>query len=240
MSGMLASVGSLAEARIALGAGADIIDLKDPGRGALGALDPETLTVIAKALKGVVPLSATVGDIGPDDPALFEHIRRIAGAGVDIVKVGLFAEAPGPGFIKAINRAVAAGIRPVIVLFAEDYRGPAGLGELLSLNLTGLMLDTKNKTGRGLTRLQDLAALGAFVRMSRQRGLLSGLAGSLRYGDIAPLAALAPDYLGFRGALCVAGDRLKPLDGERIKKIRAAITRFAMIDSEHTKLQKRG
>ena len=240
MSGMLASVGSLAEARIALGAGADIIDLKDPGRGVLGALDPEPLAVIAKALKGVVPLSATVGDIGPDDPALFEHIRRIAGTGVDIVKVGLFAEALGPGFIKAINSAVAIGIRPVIVLFAEDYRGPAGLGELLSLNLAGLMLDTKNKTGRGLTQLQDLAALGAFVRMSRQRGFLSGLAGSLRYGDIAPLVALAPDYLGFRGALCAAGDRLRPLDGERIKKIRAAITRFATMDSEHTKLQKRG
>ena len=76
--------------------------------------------------------------------------------------------------------------------------------------------------------------------MSRQRGFLSGLAGSLRYGDIAPLVALAPDYLGFRGALCAAGDRLRPLDGERIKKIRAAITRFATMDSEHTKLQKRG
>lgn len=235
MSGMLASVGSLAEARIALRAGADIIDLKDPGGGALGALDLNTLAVIAETLNGEAPLSATIGDIGPDDPALFEKIRRIAGTGVDIVKVGLFAEAPGPRFIKAINRAIETGIRPVIVLFAEDYAGPAGLGKLLRLNITGLMLDTKNKTGRGLTEIQDIAALGAFVRMAGRRGLLSGLAGSLRYNDIEPLAALLPDYLGFRGALCAAGNRLNPLDRNRVKKIREALTRFDMIDAEQSR-----
>ena len=238
MTGMLASVSSVAEARIALREGADIIDLKDPAAGALGALDPKTLAAIAREIKGAAPVSATAGDIGPDDPALFGTICRIAETGVDIVKVGLFAGAPGACFIEAIDRAIEAGIRPVIVLFAEDYTGAAGLRELLNLNIAGLMLDTKNKSGRGLTQIQGLDALAEFVETAGQHRLLSGLAGSLRYSDIESLAALAPDYLGFRGALCAAEDRRNPLDGKRVKKIREAVARFAMIDADNTNTEK--
>ena len=34
------------------------------------------------------------------------------------------------------------------------------------------------------------------------KGLLTGLAGSLEAADVPRLLLLAPDYLGFRGALC--------------------------------------
>jgi (5-formylfuran-3-yl)methyl phosphate synthase len=53
---------------------------------------------------------------------------------------------------------------------------------------------------------------------------MSGLAGSLRLADVAPLLALAPDYLGFRGALCEAG-RTSVIDPERVRAVRAAIDR---------------
>ena len=42
MTLFLASVRDVAEAETALLAGADIIDLKDPAQGALGAVDPAT------------------------------------------------------------------------------------------------------------------------------------------------------------------------------------------------------
>ena len=38
MTALLASVRSVAEAELALAGGADVIDLKDPSQGALGAL----------------------------------------------------------------------------------------------------------------------------------------------------------------------------------------------------------
>ena len=60
----------------------------------------------------------------------------------------------------------------------------------------------------------------------------------MRYSDIEPLAALGPDYLGFRGALCAAEDRRNPLDGKRVKKIREAVARFAMIDADNTNTEK--
>ena len=56
--------------------------------------------------------------------------------------------------------------------------------------------------------------------------MLSGLAGSLGLADIAPLARHAPDYLGFRGALCKDG-RTSTLDPERVRTVRAAIDQAA-------------
>ena len=58
--GMLASVTSVAEAEAALAAGADLIDLKEPARGALGALDLDTVVAIVAAVGGRRPVSATV------------------------------------------------------------------------------------------------------------------------------------------------------------------------------------
>ena len=52
MTLMLTSVLSLAEAETALERGADIIDCKDPARGALGALPLGEVARIVAALKG--------------------------------------------------------------------------------------------------------------------------------------------------------------------------------------------
>ena len=52
-----------------------------------------------------------------------------------------------------------------------------------------------------------------------------GLAGSLGLADVAPLAELGPDYLGFRGALCGRGGRTAGLDAAAIAEVRAAVRR---------------
>jgi uncharacterized protein (UPF0264 family) len=55
MTGVLASVVSPAEAQIALAAGAEIIDLKDPAAGALGALAPRTIAAIVEHMQDPSP-----------------------------------------------------------------------------------------------------------------------------------------------------------------------------------------
>ncbi|OYV19732.1 MAG: hypothetical protein CG441_670, partial [Methylococcaceae bacterium NSM2-1] len=55
MTGMLASVNSLAEALLALSADVDIIDLKQPALGALGALDIDTVKQIVAGIDGRCP-----------------------------------------------------------------------------------------------------------------------------------------------------------------------------------------
>ncbi|MGA9137235.1 MAG: (5-formylfuran-3-yl)methyl phosphate synthase, partial [Methylovirgula sp.] len=66
MTLMLASVADAAEAGIALIEGADIIDLKDPTRPPLGALDLATVRAAVAAVAGRRPVSAVVGT--PDLP----------------------------------------------------------------------------------------------------------------------------------------------------------------------------
>ena len=67
MTGMLASVASLEEARIVLKQRVDIIDLKDPKLGALGALDQRIISSVVQLVNNLIPTSATIGDIKPND-----------------------------------------------------------------------------------------------------------------------------------------------------------------------------
>ena len=90
MTGMLASVTDASEAEIAVNAGADLIDCKDPRGGALGALPVSMIDAIRRQVAGRRPVSATVGDLPATAAALVPAVRRIAATGVDFVKLGLF------------------------------------------------------------------------------------------------------------------------------------------------------
>jgi hypothetical protein len=51
---------------------------------------------------------------------------------------------------------------------------------------------------------------------------MAGLAGALRIEHAAVLAALAPDFAGFRSAVC-AGDRSGTLDPQRLHRLVQAL-----------------
>lgn len=233
MTGMLASVTSHDEAALVLNEGVDIIDLKNPYKGALGALETNLVADIVKSMQGVISTSATVGDIAPDDPNLFDSIINMANTGVDYVKVGLFASTPPDCFIQAINKASRQNIDLIIVLFAEDVSNLDSLKVLMKSNIKGLMLDTKNKSDKNLSSLINIQALAEFVRIAKSYNLLTGLAGSLRYEDIEELLTIEPDYLGFRGALCSEHDRVKSINPGQIRKIRNAIPQDKIINYDN-------
>jgi uncharacterized protein (UPF0264 family) len=217
----LASVASLEEAAQALELGADILDLKQPALGALGAWPIPAVAAAVQRFGGSVPLSATIGDV----PALAEvvapRVRATAATGVDFVKIGLFAGADHRACIEALVPA-AAEARLVAVLMADEAPELDLLAPLAAAGFAGAMLDTADKARGGLRRHLDTATLSAFVGIARRHGLLCGLAGSLTRDDIDPLARLAPDYLGFRGALC-GGDRKAGLDRASFQGVRAAL-----------------
>ncbi len=84
------------------------------------------------------------------------------------------------------------------------------------------MLDTVDKR-EGLLDALDLADLAHFVAAARRARLTVGLAGSLKVVDVGSLVPLQPDVLGFRGGVCVDGDRTKPLDPARVRAVAAAL-----------------
>jgi uncharacterized protein (UPF0264 family) len=223
MTGMLASVRDPAEAALVLGAGADIVDLKDPRSGALGALPPETIAECVAAIDGRRPVSATVGDLPMVPSIVVPAVARMAALGLDFVKVGLFPGGDVAGSIDALASETAKGARLVAVMFADRAPDFDLIDRLADRGFTGAMLDTADKHGGGLCDHLDHAALTHFVSRAKACGLITGLAGSLRLDDIPPLLRLGPDYLGFRGALCADGRRGRALDAAAVRAVRAAI-----------------
>lgn len=221
MTLFLASVTGPEEADLALAHGADIIDLKDPARGALGALAPEVVRATVKRIAGRRPTSVVTGDLPTEPGAVTAAATAMAETGVDYVKVGLF---PGPGRADCI-RALALLARKtklVGVMFADDGADNALLPVMAEAGFAGAMLDTARK---GAGRLLDhigVAGLREFIGECRTRKLFAGLAGSLEAPDIPRLLLFEPDYLGFRGALCRDG-RSGPIDADAIGLIRGLI-----------------
>jgi (5-formylfuran-3-yl)methyl phosphate synthase len=223
MTMMLASVRSLDEALIALEGGADLIDLKEPSRGALGALDHAAVRICVQAIGGRRPVSATIGDLPSMDPQLMtDAAERMAATGVDFIKIGFFSHPRALDCAKALS-GLASRAHLVAVLFADEPYDLALVDELARKGFAGAMLDTAHKTGKSLCDWRAGNELEEFIVRSRAHGLLTGLAGSLRREDVPPLLAIGPDYLGFRGALCRNGERGKLLDQEAFAAIRAAI-----------------
>jgi uncharacterized protein (UPF0264 family) len=216
---LLASVMTPAEAELALDGGADIIDLKNPAAGALGALPAPVLRACVAAAGGRRLVSATIGDLPLDPPRVAEAVARTAATGVDIVKIGLFA-GDLPGGLAALR---SSPTHRVAVLFADRAPDLSVLEPLAEAGFLGVMLDTADKAAGPLPSHLDRPALAGFVARARALGLLSGLAGSLRLADVPALAALRPDYLGFRGALCGAGGRAGALDPDALAAVRRAL-----------------
>ena len=223
-TGLLASVNSCAEAAIVLDGGADIIDLKDPSRGALGALDAPVVRAVVRQVAGRVPVSATVGDLVAMEPGeLAAAAAQMADTGVDYVKLGFFPSDTTGACIEALAPLAARGVRLIAVLFADLGFAPDVSRRCADAGFAGVMIDTARKGEGSLRRWLDDRELGSFVAEARRRDLIAGLAGSLGIADIAPLLALAPDYLGFRGALCSVGQRTAGLDPTAFARVRAAL-----------------
>jgi dihydroneopterin aldolase len=222
MTLFLASVRSAAEAETALAAGADIIDLKDPAKGALGAVDAMTARACLRRIGGRARVSATVGDLPMESGTVCQAVRATASLGMDFVKLGLFAEGDPLQCLEALS-AETARTRLVLVLFADALPAFDAIAEAARIGAHGVMLDTARKDGRALIDHLDLAALGGFIAEARASGLLVGLAGSLQGRHVPDLLALEPDLLGFRSALCAGRAREEALDGAACEAIRALI-----------------
>lgn len=225
---MLVSVRTVEEAWIAAEGGADFIDLKEPRQGALGGLPEGTLRDIVQSLRGggsSLPISATIGDLPLDDlPAVMARVQAVAACGVDIVKVGI-PRTPDAAPARATLDAMADSGHAIVPVFIADQglddtvvQHAARLGD----RLAGVMVDTQDKRAGSLFDAMPAAALQRFVQTIRGAGQLVGLAGALRLQHLPAVAALAPDFAGFRSAVC-AGDRGGALDHACLRALRQAL-----------------
>ena len=222
MTLLLASVRDPAEAELALFAGADIVDLKDPDQGALGALAPEIIATCVKQVGARAPVSATIGDLPLKGDAARAALLKTAALGVDYVKFGLFPDGDAARCLHRL-KAAASRIRLIVVLFADALPNIDAAALAAKIGAHGVMFDTMGKGAGSLTDHLSYMTLAGYIAAAKAEGLIVGLAGSLTARQVPSLLALAPDLLGFRGALCLEGDRAQTLDAERLAAIRALI-----------------
>ncbi|MDD5268904.1 MAG: (5-formylfuran-3-yl)methyl phosphate synthase [Methylococcales bacterium] len=229
MTGMLASVNSMEEALLALSAGVDIIDLKQPALGALGALDMATVKQVVAEVAGRCPISATIGDLPMQPDPVFNAVKAMAETGVDYIKIGFFPGDDWQGTLNKLSVLTGQSQALIAVLFADAQPDLNIIRLLKEAGFTGVMLDTRNKQNGSLTQLMAKMDIARFVTQAKAQQLLCGLAGSLRLEDIPGLMSYKADYLGFRGALCQGHNRVGELNEQSVFKIRHAIK---IIDTE--------
>ena len=223
MTGLLASVRSHSEAQTVLDLSVDVLDLKDPADGALGALDISVIRQIVALVAKRTKVSATVGNLPAQPESAVEKIRALMTTGVDFVKVGFFSPVYLESYPGALHQ-FAAQIPLVGVLFADrlvDFEGPCTI--LKHAGFAGVMLDTADKSAGGIRSLLTRKQHVAFIEQAHDLSLFCGIAGSLKLEDVKPLATLRPDYLGFRTALCVNDLRSGSICVESVKKIKSLL-----------------
>lgn len=225
---MLVSVRTVEEALQAAEGGADFIDLKEPRAGALGGLPEGLLRDIVQSLRAAgstLPISATIGDLPIEHlPAVMAQVQAVAACGVEIVKVGITRTADPATACRALQALADSGHAIVPVFIADDGLDDAVVRHAAALGtrLAGVMVDTQDKQAGSLFDVIDTLALQRFVAALRGAGQPVGLAGALRLQHLPALAALAPDFAGFRSAVC-AGDRGGALDTGRLHALRQSL-----------------
>jgi (5-formylfuran-3-yl)methyl phosphate synthase len=222
MTLLLASVANADEAQIALVHGADIIDLKDVSRGALVGLPAAEVRAVVRVVAGRRPVSAVAGDTTTEPDGVAAAVADIADTGVDYIKIGLFPAARSRECVRAMA-SLARRVKLVGVMFADMEVDDGLVTDLAECGFAGAMLDTAHKSSGRLLDHMDVAALNRFVMLCRANRLTSGLAGSLEPPDIPRLLMMAPEFLGFRGALCGGHGRAGALDPESICLVRDLI-----------------
>jgi (5-formylfuran-3-yl)methyl phosphate synthase len=223
MTRMLASVANAAEAGVVVQLGADVIDLKDARRGALGAVPLDAARQVIAAVAGQSETSAALGDPPYDEETLLAGAQALATMGVGYVKLAV--DAPTLHRLGDSLGRLARDVALIGMMFADEKPDFGLLAKLGDLGFKGAMIDTRDKTrGRLITHL-EVVQLNQFCSQCRALNLISGLAGSLEAPDVPRLLLVRPDVLGFRGALCHAHDRRGGIDPPAVALIRDLIPR---------------
>ncbi len=223
MTGMLASVADLDEAIQVAGTGVDIIDLKAPAAGALGALKISDITKIKHRLGQGHVVSATIGDLPMDPETVTKAAADMQSTGVDYIKIGFFPGGDWLASIQGLAKLTDKGARLIAVLFGDNEFDLHWIERMAMAGFSGVMLDTMNKSKGALPQVCSVVKLKNFIAEANRHRLLVGLAGSLRIDDIPLLLDLHPDYLGFRGALCKHQRRVDQIDPSAVRLIRESI-----------------
>ena len=218
MAGLLVSVRSAEEARLAVEGGATVIDVKEPDFGPLGRAGLATWQAVRAAVPPEIAVSVAMGELrdwsGPTHPP----------AGIAFRKLGLSRSGSDWAARWAeVRRLEGPGPRWVAVAYAdwEGAEGPdpdAVLDAALQVpECSGVLVDTWDKSRPALIEANPRWL--AWIARARASGRFVALAGGLDLTSIGRLAPLDPDLFAVRGAACDHNDRLGVVRADRVARL---------------------
>ena len=225
------------EAAEAVAGGADIIDVKNPEEGPLGANFPWIMRRIRQVTPSNIEVSCTIGE-APNLPGSMALASLGAAAtGVSYIKTGLHGLKTleeAVYLIRNVTRA-AKEYNPAIKVVASGYADAARVSTVDPLLVPEIaykakadiaMLDTAIKDKKNLFTFLTNSQLRSFIDAAHSYGLKAALAGSLKKEDLPKVYALGADVAGVRAAACTLSDRVNgQITKEKVEELAEIVKR---------------
>ena len=247
---LLVSVRSLQEADEAIAGGCDILDIKEPRRGSLGAASEETIQEVAKSgRRSGVPVSAALGECTEwqRSESLLQP-GAVAKFDLQFVKLGLAGMRQRQNWAeewlclaaRCAGKA-AAGARHVAVVYADwqtaDAPCPQEILDVVSRTtrtrqlpsgernglFSGVLIDTFEKSSGRLLDAMDPQEIQNMRQQTAACGLFLGLAGRLTQAMLPQLVSLAPDIVAVRSAACRGQQRNADVERTTVSQFRQSM-----------------
>ncbi len=201
----------------------DIIDLKNPSNGSIGAWDSFEIKKAISLFKHKIQISATLGDIFVNKEFLIK-LDQFDSLNLDFIKFGLLSYNLKNLFEK-INLLESRAYRTnlVCVVFVDIERNlelvDKNLENFYRCGLRHIMLDTYGKNNGNLLKFCRTIYLKEFILKCKNLDIKVGLAGSIQEDEIPIIFNLKPNIIGFRSAICKLNKRTSSIDLHKIRKL---------------------
>jgi (5-formylfuran-3-yl)methyl phosphate synthase len=223
---LLVSFRSLAEVVSVPLAAVDIIDLKEPGNGPLGAVAVTVVHEVREYLGTDRQLSVALGELISVDPTNWQRDL----AAVDYAKLGMSGMRSNNDWKRLLRSAfdrLPSATAPVAVAYADDDWADSPTPEsilefAIDQGAKVFLLDTFTKNGRSLFHYLTPARLMSLRERCAQAGVEFALAGSIDSACLSDAIGVRPDIIGVRGAV-TTGERDAAVDPEKVSQFREEI-----------------
>jgi len=231
---LLVSPMSLEEAKATMYGGADILDVKNPKEGSLGANFPWVIKSVAELADGNVPVSAAIGDFDYKPGTASLAALGAAVSGATYVKLGLLGIKTVEEAEDMLGKVVKAvkDFDPKTKLVAAAYADYSRAGSISPMDIPPvaqkcgvdvIMIDTAVKDGKTAFEFMDEKQMTEFVKSGQELGMEVALAGNLGFDHLETLKRISPDIIGIRGAVC-GGDRNTQIREELVRQMKADLS----------------
>jgi len=233
---VLVSPKDIDEAKAVISGNADIVDVKNPKEGSLGANFPWVIKSIKQLVEekgNGMKMSAAIGDFDYKPGTASLAALGAAASGAEYIKIGLHKIKTREEAIDLLTGVVKAvkdfdPSKKVVSAFYADYKrinsiSPFEIVEIgKEVDIDVAMVDTGIKDGRTTLEFLSEDELKSFVSESKSLGLVTALAGALKFDDIPVIKAINPDILGVRGMVC-GGNRDDSVQVELVTKLKKMV-----------------